>query len=291
MTVRTDNLDTFFQERERFLVARSLSRGHFYPFTSMNMMGEHRPDVLLAHYNNLRIVRSQILDTGTETSEHVPTTVNSLGHLPMYVNYGWETGIFNEFRHLQERGLTRDQIMELVLYGQLQAGIRGLQHAYNAVSKLLPGFEPNPAAPPWMPQGWAPDNAAFHAGLDLTQRSLTGEDRKNLNQWFEKTIGYVPGSVQFAIEFHPEFYKWHRARWEVIFQKLPKQAAPYVMIRINLIAGFEEGLREAVLLGKAWGMKKVWAIEGLMCSAFYTGFDALYAADKTLNDVLDDPSW
>ena len=42
--------------------------------------------------------------------------------------------------------------------------------------------------------------------------------------WYEGTIGYLPSSVRFAMTYHPEFYKWHRARWEIIFQTLPKQA-------------------------------------------------------------------
>ena len=63
------------------------------------------------------------------------------------------------------------------------------------------------------------------------------------------------------------------------------------MIRQHIITGFADALREAVLLGKAWGMKKVWAVEGLMCSAFYCGFEGLYAAHAAVSDVLDDPSW
>src|SRR5262249_37434922 len=72
-----------------------------------------------------------------------------------------------------------------------------------------------------------------------------------------------------------------------IFQTLPKQVAPYVMLRQHMITGFGEALREAVLLGKAWGITKEWIVDGLMVSAWSTGFEALYAAQDALDDVLD----
>ena len=87
--------------------------------------------------------------------------------------------------------------------------------------------------------------------------------------------------------YHPEFYKWHRARWEVIFQTLPKQTAPYVMLRQHMLTGNTDALREAVLLGKAWGITREWTIHGLMVSAFYTGFEGLYAAHAAVDDVLE----
>jgi hypothetical protein len=104
--------------------------------------------------------------------------------------------------------------------------------------------------------------------------------------WYERTIGHVPNSVGFAMTCHPEFYKWQRARWEVIFQTLPKQVLPYVMLRQHMPTGCKDALREAVLLGKAWGITREWIVHGLMVSAWYTGFEGLYAAHDAVGDVL-----
>ena len=109
-------------------------------------------------------------------------------------------------------------------------------------------------------------------------RELTTADGAAITAWYERTIGYVPNSVEFAMKYHPEFYKWHRARWEVIFQTLPKQVAPYVMLRQHMLTGNKDALREAVLLGKAWGITSEWTVHGLMASALYTGFEGLYIA-------------
>jgi hypothetical protein len=281
-------LDTFFQTRVEADVRRGRWRGHFYQLTADLIMLEHRPDYARAMYDTIPSFRNRLKETGEEDSDAVELIAESLQHLPMYILYGWETGIYNEFRHLHFRGLTKAQLMELVMFAQLQAGMRGLQLVYNSVSRLLVDLTDNPEPAPF-PKGWAPDPEAFKAGLDLSTRALTAQDRERITTWYERTIGYVPGSVQFAMTYHPEMYKWHRARWEIIFQTLPKQTAPYVMLRQHMLTGNKEALREAVLLGKAWGITKEWTVHGLMVSAFYTGFEALHIVHQAVGEILE--SW
>jgi hypothetical protein len=281
-----EQLDTFFQTRVEADVRRGRWRGHFYQLTADLVMLEHRPDYARAMYDAIPSFRNRLRQTGEETSDAVELIAESLQHLPMYVLYGWETGIYNEFRHLHFRGLSKAQLMELVMFAQLQAGMRGLQLVYNSVSRLLADF-PDPLEPAPFPKGWAADPEAFKAGLDLSTRELTAADQAAITTWYQRTIGYVPSSVKFAIAYHPEMYKWQRARWEVIFQTLPKQTAPYVMLRQHMLTGNKDALREAVLLGKAWGISREWTIHGLMVSAFYTGFEGLYSAHDALQDVLE----
>jgi hypothetical protein len=281
-----ERLDDWFQTRVAADVRRGRHRGHFYQLTADLIMLEHRPDYARAMYDTIPAFRNRLRETGEDETSNAEIIAESLQHLPMYILYGWETGIYNEFRHLRYRGLSKAQLMELVLFAQLQAGMRGLQLVYNGASRLLVDL-PDPGETPSFPKGWAPDPEAFKAGLDLTQRQLTDTDRRAIEGWHERTIGYVPKSVQFALEYHPEFYKWHRARWEVIFQTLPKQVAPYIMLRQHMLTGNTDALREGVLLGKAWGITREWTIHGLVVSAFYCGFDGLYFAHTAVHDVLE----
>lgn len=278
-------LEQFFEDRLRFGVVRGRARGHFYQMTADLIMLEHRPDYAKRFYDGIPSFRHRLAETGTETSDAVELIAESLQHLPMYILYGWETGIYNEFRHLRSRGLSKAQLMELVMFAQLQAGMRGLQLVYNSVSRFLVDLPDAPEPAPF-PAGWAPDPDAFKAGLDLSARELTAADRANVVGWYERTIGYVPPSVEFAMAYHPEFYKWHRARWEVIFQKLPKQTAPYIMLRQHMLTGNRDALREAAALGKAWGITREWLVHGLMVSAWYTGFEGLYVAQAAIEDIL-----
>jgi hypothetical protein len=299
MTLRTytapdlAQIDGFSSEAtEQFVEARrahglNVDRGWglMYQSTADSIMLDHRPDYARYFYEGLRTFRTRLEQTGTETNNPVQLTITSFQHLPMYILYGWETGIYNEFRHLQSRGLSKAQLMELVMFAQLAAGIRGLQHVSNAVGRYLPDWRDGPGEVP-LPAGWAADPDAFKCGLDLSTRGLTDADQRAVTSWYERTIGYVPRSVRFAVRYHPEFYKWHRARWEIIFQTLPKQTAPYVMLRQHMLTGNTEALREAVLLGKAWGITREWLVLGLATTAYYTGFEALSRAHAALADIL-----
>jgi hypothetical protein len=278
-------LDEFVDARRAHGLNVDRGWGLMYQSTADSIMLDNRPDYARYFYEGLRTFRTRLEHTGTETRNPVQLTITSFQHLPMYILYGWETGIYNEFRHLQSRGLSKAQLMELVMFAQLQAGMRGLQLVYNAVGRNLPDWSDGPGEVP-LPEGWAADPEAFKSGLDLTVRSLSDADRRAVTDWYERTLGYVPGSVAFAMRHHPEFYKWHRARWEIIFQKLPKQTAPYVMIRQHMLTGNHDALREAVLLGKAWGITREWLVHGIVVSAYYTGFEALHTAFDTLRDVI-----
>jgi len=280
-------LDTFFQTRVEADVRRGRWRGHFYQLTADLIMLEHRPDYAKAFYDAIPAFRNRLRETGEEDSDAVELIAESLQHLPMYILYGWETGIYNEFRHLRFRGLSKSQLMELVMFAQLQAGMRGLQLVYNSISRFIVDL-PDPENTVVFPRGWAADPEAFKAGLDLSVREFTRADSEAVTRWYKHLIGYVPKSVQFAMTNHPEFYKWHRARWEIIFQTLPKQTAPYVMLRQHMLTGNTDALREAILLGKAWGITKEWTIQGLMVSAFYTGFEALHFVHAAADDILAD---
>jgi hypothetical protein len=179
--------------------------------------------------------------------------------------------------------------MELVMFSQLYAGMRGLGHVFRAVGENLPAYGPPvpPLAP--FPDGWAADSAAFKAGLDLSTRTLTTQDSTNLTGWYERVIGYVPESIQFGLKYHPQFVKVNRAKWEVAIKTLPKQIAPYLMLRHHTITGSVDGLREAALLGKSWGISRELIIQAITGTAMYfTGFDGLYSAFKGVDDILED---
>jgi hypothetical protein len=219
---------------------------------------------------------------------HTNVILFSSQNIHSYMMLGWETGILNEFNTLRRNGMSKEEIMELVMFSQLYAGMRGLGHVYRAVGDYLPAFaEPGEPRAPY-PEGWAADPDAFKAGLDLSTRAVTFADRQNLEAWYEATIGYVPDSVLFGLKYHPEFTKVNRAKWEVAIRTLPKQLAPYLMIRHNVITQSVEGLKEAVLLGKAWGITKEYVIQGVTCSAgYFTGIEGLHTAHTALEQILD----
>jgi hypothetical protein len=53
-----------------------------------------------------------------------------------------------------------------------------------------------------------------------------------------------------------------------------------------MLTGNQAALREAVLLGKAWGITREWLVHGLSVTGYYTGFEALHAAYAAVDDIL-----
>jgi hypothetical protein len=254
-------------------------RGPLYEMYANSLMLDYAPDFAKLHR------------WGSDffgRPSHVNIILLSSQNIHSYMMLGWETGILNEFITLRRNGMSKEKVMELVMFTQLYAGMRGLGHVFRAVGETLPAYGPpvEPLAP--FPEGWAADPAAFKCGLDLSQRAATPADRRNLTEWYERTIGYLPKSIQFGLKYHPDFVKVNRAKWEVAIKTLPKQVVPYLMLRHHTITGSTEGLRESALLAKSWGVTRELVIQGIAGSAmFFTNFEGFYAAHEAVDDLLD----
>lgn len=212
-----------------------------------------------------------------------------VGTLAAYLILDWETGIFNQFQVLRRNGMSKKQIMEIVMFVQLYGGMRELGRVYRAIGESLPAFAEPTDPPAKFPDNWDVDPDAFRCGLDMSTRAFTEQDGQAITAWYERNIGYVPESITVGLEMHPEFMKMNRVKWESAIVTLPKQVAPQVMIRINMVNGNVEGLREAVLLAKAWGISRQHVINGIYAGAIYfTSFEGLYIASKATRDILRD---
>ena len=208
-------------------------------------------------------------------------------NLHSYMMYGWETGILNQFNLQRRNGLAKEQIMELVMFSQIYAGMRGLGHVFRAVGETLPAWGPPNEPLAEFPPGWSVDAEAFKCGLDMSTLDPTPQDAENLRAWYERTVGHVPDSIQFGLKYHPKFVKINRVKWEVAIKTLPKQVAPWLLLRHHTITGSVAGLREAALLGRAWGITSELIVQGVVSSAyFFTGFEGLTAAHAALDDIL-----
>ena len=100
---------------------------------------------------------------------------------------------------------------------QIYAGIRGLEAVYRATWPFIRDYQDR-AEPAKFPAGWAPDTAAFKAGLDESTTEFTDKDRAALNDWYMRNGGEIPKWVTFMTKHRPEFLKAHRLRWEGVFR-------------------------------------------------------------------------
>jgi hypothetical protein len=253
-------------------------RGPLYELYASSLMLDHAPQFAKLHRWGSDLFGRP---------DPVNITLLACQNLHSYMMQGWETGIHNSFKTLLRNGMAVQQTMELVMFNQLYAGMRGLGHVFRAVGEDLPSYRQPANAPPPFPDGWGPDTDAFKCGLDFTTRAMTDADVTSLTRWYEKTIGYVPASIRFGLKYHPDFVKVNRGKWEVAISTLPKQIVPYIMLRHHAITGSEEGLREATLLALAWGITPELIGRGITATAmFYTNFEGLYAPAKVVDAIL-----
>ena len=274
------------EEIDAHLTTRWKGRGPLYDMYASSLMLDYAPDFAKLHWWAADIFR--LPTSGEGEADPRITVPNSLQQLHSYMVYGWETGIRNQFRVLRRWGMTRSQIMEVVMFGRLTAGMRGLGHVYHAVGDMLPDYQDGTGDVPF-PEGWAADPDGIKAGLDLSTHKLTEQDRKNLTEWYERNIGYLPRSISFGMDHDPSVLKVHRAMWEVAIKTLPKQVIPYLMLRDSTLAGDRDAIREAALLGKSWGFTQDWIVRGITQTVHYfTGLRGLYAAHDAVEDILKD---
>jgi hypothetical protein len=221
-----------------------------------------------------------------------PVNIVLLGiqNMASYVMLGWETGIVNQVISLRRNGMPKEQIMELIMLAQLYAGMRGLGHVFRAVGAFLPAIgEPPAGTTPAFPAGWDVDPDSIRCGLDLTTLDFTDADRHAITSWYQRTLGYLPRSIETGLRYDPTFIKMHRAKWEAAIRTLPKQVIPYLQLRLNMMTGSVPGLREAAQLARAWGISRTHAVKGITASAMYfTSAEGLYTMHDAMADILDD---
>jgi hypothetical protein len=214
-------------------------------------------------------------------------TASSFANMHTYINQGWIIGIENCTRGVQQLGVTREMLMEAIMHAQLSAGMRGLELVFQAIGIILGDYRETGGPVDW-PEGWAPDMDSFFAGIDKTQKELSAADKKAIEDWYERTIGWVPNRVHLLAKHDQQTLKAYRARWEGTFRgALPKQMFPYLSIRHNTVTGDREGLREAVALGKAWGMTDAYIVNTAVQGAYYfTGLERLDLVHEVCEELL-----
>lgn len=254
------------------------NRQALYDLSAELIALDYRPDFAKLHRRGARAV-------GAEPKG--AALLNSIGHLFVYIHMAWETGILNTVHSCRRQGVSRAELLDVFMAGQLTGGPRGAENVYRAVWMMLRDYRDRPEPAEW-PDGWAADTAAFACGLDLSTPELTTADYEAITTWYQRTIGYVPQSITFSAQYHPYFLKNYRAKWEGAFRGgLPKQLMPYMTLRWCTINGFRDGLRENALLARAWGMQREYVLHAVFSAAFYmNGLPVVSVAQEALGDIL-----
>ena len=201
----------------------------------------------------------------------------------IYAATGYDEGIRYAI-HLGQRIATKDQILEQLALASRYSAPRGMAAIADACVDF-PWAEPT-AQLSW-PEGWAPDPEAFKSGVDFSSREVTPQEIRLILDWWERWIGEVPEHIEFLARYRPELLKAQRSWYENSLKLLPKQTEPYTLLTISITRGSAGGIREGLLLGRAFGISKPRILDAISWGTFYGGTDSLTLLNQVGRDILD----
>lgn len=281
----TNALETTDQEKAEFWADKMSWRpGKMaYPLTAYSFLIQNRPDMLKYHMRQMQFLHA------VPANGEIPMAITMLTMLHWYACNRVPGGVLHEVMGCQEMGASKAQVNEIFGLAFMHSGPSGFNEVYNQAFDYMASYSEPAHAIQW-PEGWAPDAAAFRSGLDFDNPELTKVEQELLSQWYVDTIGYLPKSIATLAKYNPSFVKQHRAKFEGALSTgaLPKQMVPYILIHYNMNRGFRDGIREATLLGKAWGMTRDHVINAVTLGTGYmAGIDGMYIVEEAIGDLLE----
>lgn len=262
------------------LHARLLRRGVTgYPLPVFNLWTQHDPSVL----------KGYMLQVDAQMPSPEAACLCNLATLHHYAVLRFAAGVAWELETAERIGLTRPEVLEILALAYLTDGPSTQQAAHEGGAERLRNWpDPDDGTRPAFPDGWAPDPEAFRSGLEASSPpDMSDDEHRLLRDWYQKTTGEVPASVELLATHRPALLKAYRLRWERCIRVLPKQVMPFVMLHRGAMRGDATGLRDAALLGRAWGMTReqaAWALTvGL---TFGGGLEPMGAVHEALADIL-----
>jgi hypothetical protein len=207
------------------------------------------------------------------------------GTLGFYMLNGYAPGVRYCISSWQQQGASKAQILEIIAMAFVHAGPRGMRTLVEALDGYEMVENPEPAAR--FPEGWGADIEAFKSGLDFSTPLMSDREHTLLDDWYRRTIGEIPDYVKFMAAHRPTLIKTHRARMENMLYVLPKQMWPTCMLYYNVMTRCADGIRENVLLCKAWGVSKSDTLDTIGNALVYGQMEAASMVQRTSGDILD----
>ena len=253
------------QERDQFSAFYTSTLGHTHRGLDYLLEEDAATLKRYRHYSNV----------ATPNNYESERRVFVFGFLPFYAVIGYDVGVRYLIHTRQRMGLAKAQILEGIAISFLVMGPAGLE----TVARALDGYTwLTPEKPAEFPEGWAPDPAAFASGLDFSSPHMAPDELRSVLRWYEATPGEIPPHVKFLAAHRPDLLKAYRQRFENCVRELPKQIVPTTLLHYNVIRGSASGIRDNVLLARAFGVSRELVLNTIGSASLngIEGFDLVY---------------
>lgn len=266
-------------EAEAFRAA-AVGDGSGHPRAAYALLLAHRPDLLKLHFRQARAA-APIPGEGSFRA------LTALAMLHWYCCNRQAPAVAHELRVLAGIGGRREEALEVLGLAFVHAGVGGLSAVGAEAAAALeefagdaPGLE--------LPPAWERDPAALECGLDPATTELSEDERESLFGWYREAIGEVPRSVLLLAELRPEVLKAQRMKLGATMRgALPKQVLPYVELHYQINRGCGDGIRDAALLARGWGMTSAEVAHAVAFATGSTaGLESLHLVDRAIGPLL-----
>jgi alkylhydroperoxidase/carboxymuconolactone decarboxylase family protein YurZ len=218
-------------------------------------------------------------------SLRVEPAVVGHGYIAYYAMLGFETGVRYCVHAGQVQGLNKAQSLETIAMAFMYCGPRGMETIARALADYE--FVENSESPARFPDGWAVDREAFASGLDFSDPELSPKELDLLRDWYRRNYGEIPGYVELLGRYKPELLKGYRNRFENTLYHLPKQMWPTTQLFYNCLIRQGEGIRENILLARAFGVAKEDVLAVIGNSLVYGEMETAELVQRCAGDVLE----
>lgn len=270
--------DTLTQEEiDNFRAYYARTKGQSLP--GFELLLKHRSDALKRFRNSVRQTSAPEF-----RGKMLPVV---LQHFHQYIINGYLEGIKYQMNLSRAAGATKAEILDVIVLGFLRGNAFGINSVAAALGDALDTYEDVGIEERW-PEGWAHEPGAFTSGIDFGQAGFSAADRDALFGWYEGLIGEVPAHILYMAKNNPDLLKAYRNRYEHATKALPKQHVPYLLLNASVSRGLLSGVRENMLLCKAFGVERQRVLDVTGWATFhFSGVEALGALHEGVADILD----
>jgi hypothetical protein len=245
--------------------------------SAVDFWAPYRPHVIADH-------RKQESLASTDSGEPYALP-NVLALLHYHAIVGYEEGVAGETRRAFALGATKDSVLATIAVAFIHAGPRGIHSVALGATDTLRDHDDTGGAS-W-PDGWEPDPDAFRSRMDFGDPELSPADLEALECWYLAVSGEVPPHVTFLAQHSPHVLKAARYRFEfAIRDALPKQMMPYLQLHYDTIRGFGDGVREAALMARGFGMSDAEIAGAVSAALLYSGVEAASIVARATADLF-----
>lgn len=210
-----------------------------------------------------------------------------LQHFHQYIINGYVEGIRYQMNLSRAAGATKGEILDVIVLAFLRGNAFGVNRVAEAIGDAFDTYEEVGIEDRW-PEGWAHEPLAFKSGIDFTTPDFTDADRQALFDWYDALTGEIPQHIQYMAKNNPDLLKTYRNRYEHATKAIPKQHVPYLLLNSSVSRGLISGVRENVLLCKAFGVERQRVLDVTGWATFhFSGIEALGPLNEGIADIMD----